>query len=108
MTAWLYIPGVPAAGHVLSTGGWHPGAIGGCGKCPPPPCPVLWAPTGDVLGTAATEHGALTCAARIPKLARQQLTANRQRRPGGSWAWLVGPQPFPATAAGTTRKGSQP
>jgi hypothetical protein len=34
MTAWPYIPGVPAAGHVTSRGYWHPGPIDGCAKCP--------------------------------------------------------------------------
>lgn len=28
------IPGVPAAGHVTSSGFWHPGRIDGCAKCP--------------------------------------------------------------------------
>jgi hypothetical protein len=31
------VPGVPAAGHRTSGGGWHPGQIDGCVKCPPPP-----------------------------------------------------------------------
>ena len=86
------MPGVPAAGHVTSSGSWHPGRIDGCVKCPPEPCPVLWAPSGDVLGTAATETGAIRCASRIPKLACERLTASRKRRLDGSWAWFVGPQ----------------
>jgi len=31
--AWPVMPGVPAAGH-YSGGFWHPGAVGGCQKCP--------------------------------------------------------------------------
>jgi hypothetical protein len=33
MTAWPYMPGVPAAGHVTSGGHWHPGGIPTCTKC---------------------------------------------------------------------------
>jgi hypothetical protein len=36
--AWLFQPGVPAAGHIVARGGyWHPGPIAGCVKCPPAP-----------------------------------------------------------------------
>jgi hypothetical protein len=37
MTAWPYVPGVAAGGHVTSGGAWHPGQINGCVKCPTPP-----------------------------------------------------------------------
>ena len=33
MTAWPYMPGAPAAGHITSGGFWHPGNIDGCPKC---------------------------------------------------------------------------
>jgi hypothetical protein len=33
VTAFEYLPGVPAAGHVTSGGWWHPGRIDGCVKC---------------------------------------------------------------------------
>jgi hypothetical protein len=36
MSAYPYMPGVPAAGHI-SGGFWHPGQIDGCAKCPHPP-----------------------------------------------------------------------
>lgn len=36
MKAWPAVPGVPAAGHLTSSGFWHPGRIDGCPKCPRP------------------------------------------------------------------------
>lgn len=35
MSAYPYIPGVPAAGHIYR-GYWHPGRVDGCRKCPRP------------------------------------------------------------------------
>lgn len=37
MKAWPFRPGVPAAGHITSSGFWHPGPINGCPKCNPAP-----------------------------------------------------------------------
>jgi hypothetical protein len=33
VTARDYMPGVPAAGHVTSSGYWHPGPADGCDRC---------------------------------------------------------------------------
>ncbi len=92
MRAWEYMPGVSAAGHVTSSG-WHPGRIDGCPKCPPPPCPVLYAPSGEVVGSASTEQGAIGCVTRrVQKQRNERWTATRKRRLDNSWAWFVGPQ----------------
>lgn len=37
MKAWPFMPGVPAAGHITSSGHWHPRGVNGCSKCQPPP-----------------------------------------------------------------------
>lgn len=34
---WPYIPGVPAGGHVTSSGHWHPGNGATCHRCNPDP-----------------------------------------------------------------------
>jgi hypothetical protein len=36
MQPYLYIPGVPAGGHIAG-GFWHPGPPAGCLKCKPYP-----------------------------------------------------------------------
>ena len=59
--------------------------------------PVMYAPSHEIIGTASTEAGAKRCAARIPKLACERLTARLQERIGppegpGGRAWFVGPQ----------------
>jgi hypothetical protein len=48
MTAWQYVPGVPAAGHITGSGYWHPGKIDGCAKCPAPECIQCRRPIRDI------------------------------------------------------------
>jgi hypothetical protein len=33
MSAYDYMPGIPAAGHITGGGFWHPGGKGNCVKC---------------------------------------------------------------------------
>jgi len=37
MSAYDYMPGIPAAGHITGGGFWHPGGKGNCVKCEPGP-----------------------------------------------------------------------
>jgi hypothetical protein len=56
--------------------------------------PVIWAPSGEIIGSATTERGALNVAARVPVLHCEQRTASLRRRcpPDDTWAWFTGPQ----------------
>lgn len=58
--------------------------------------PVIYSPSGHVIGQAATRRGAIRCARNIPKLACERWTANegevidRDDMPDFAKVWRVG------------------
>jgi hypothetical protein len=54
--------------------------------------PVIYAPGGEIIGSASTERGAIRCASGIQKLPRERWTASLRERLEGGQAWFVGPQ----------------
>lgn len=68
------------------------------GETDPVRYPVIYAPSGEVIGSATTEHGALNCVARrCSKRSFERWTANCQERIGADGtviglAWFTGPQ----------------
>jgi hypothetical protein len=58
----------------------------------PGPFPVIWTPTGDVIGSASTHAGALRAAWFMAELPQGQRTAQLATDLNGSLAWFCGAQ----------------